>query len=161
MRYARLATSSIALILSLAGFLAANERSVYFYGIQKLSDPEWADQVSQWKSQGIRKPIVSLEARPEFLLADRSMEKRLAKLFAQAVGSGIPIEGMILQDPAWILRLKDARERTRMVLEFAVRYPGTLDSLQIDVEPHTVPGLLEQTEAWKQFATLCGLCDRN
>jgi hypothetical protein len=154
MRYARPTMFSISLMLLLAGFVTANERSVYFYGIEKLSDAQWTNELDHWRSQGIGKATVSLEAGPRFLLADRAMEKRFARLFAQAAGSGVRIEGMILQDPSWILRSSEARERTRVVLEFALRYPGTIDSVQIDVEPYTVPGLAEQTQAWKQFATL-------
>jgi hypothetical protein len=158
MRYARPTMFAIPLILSLAGLMAASERSVYFYGIQKLSDAQWTNQLNEWRTQGIGKATVSLEAGPSFLLAHRSMEKRLARFFAQAVSWGVRIEGMILQDPSWTLRLSEARERARVVLEFALRYPGTIDSVQIDVEPHTVPALVEQTEAWKQFATLvCAL----
>lgn len=154
MSYARPTMLSMLLIFLFAGFTTANERSVYFYGIERLSHAQWTNQLTQWRSQGIGRATVSLEAGPRFLLSDRTMEKRLARLFTQATGSGVRIEGMILQDPSWISRLSEARERTRLVVEFALRYPGTIDSVQIDVEPHTVPALVEQAAAWKQFAAL-------
>ena len=143
-------------ILSVLFFspLYASEKAIYFYGVERLSDYEWQEKINQWKAQGIQRAIVSLESGPKFLLGSAWMENRLAHMFSMAVLSGIHIEGMILQDPLWVLRVSEARARVKEVLGFALRHPNTIDSLQIDVEPYTVPDLLDITQVWKLYANL-------
>jgi hypothetical protein len=140
------------LMLMLAGQAAAAERSVYFYGVHEVTEARWLDHLALWRSEDIGRVIVSLEAGPMFLLEDRSEAQKLAHLFSLACAHGIRIEGLILQDPSWALQPNDARLRLRTVTEFARRYPGVMDAVQIDVEVYTEPEIFAQGEAWSRFA---------
>jgi hypothetical protein len=142
------------LIMTLAGQAAAAERSVYFYGIHGVTEARWLEYLLLWRSEGIGRVIVSLEAGPEFLLEDRSEAQKLADLFSLARARGIRIEGLILQDPSWALRPNDARLRLRTVSEFARRHPGTIDAVQIDVEVYTEPEIFGSGDGWSRFALM-------
>ncbi len=142
------------LMLTLVGQAATAERSVYFYGIHEVTEARWLEHLSLWHSEGIGRVIVSLEAGPKFLLEDRPEAQKLANLFSLACARGIRIEGLILQDPSWALRPNDARLRLRTVSEFARRYPGTIDAVQIDVEVYTEPKIFGQSDGWSRFALM-------
>jgi hypothetical protein len=136
------------------GQAAGAERSVYFYGIQDVSEARWSEHLALWRSEGIDRAIVSLEAGPKFLLNDRNQAQKLAGLFSLACARGIRIEGLILQDPSWALKPNDSRLRLRTVAEFAHQYPGTIDAVQIDVEVYTEPKIFGQGEGWNRFALM-------
>jgi hypothetical protein len=141
-------------MLMLVSQAAAAERSVYFYGVQDVTEARWLEHLTQWRSEGIDRAIVSLEAGPRFLLDDTHEEQKLAGLFSLACARGIRIEGLILQDPSWALKPNDARLRLRTVAAFARRYPGTIDAVQIDVEVYTEPKIFGQDEGWTRFALM-------
>ena len=142
------------LMLTLVGQAAAAERSVYFYGVHEVTEARWLEHLSLWRSEGIGRVIVSLEAGPKFLLEDGREAQHLANLFSLACARGIRIEGLILQDPSWALRPNDARLRLRAVSEFALRHPGTIDAVQIDVEVYAEPEIFGQGEGWSRFALM-------
>jgi len=141
-------------MLTLAGQTVAAERSIYFYGVHEVTEARWLEHLKLWRSEGIGRVIVSLEAGPKFLLEDLSEAQKLADLFSLACAHGIRIEGLILQDPSWALQPNDARLRLRTVAEFARRHPGTIDAVQIDVEVYTEPEIFGQGEAWSRFAIM-------
>jgi hypothetical protein len=141
-------------MLTLVGQAVAAERSVYFYGIHDVTEARWLEDLSLWRSEGIDRVIVSLEAGPRFLLEDRPEAKKLADLFSLARARGIRIEGLILQDPSWALQPNDARLRLRTVAEFALLHPGTIDAVQIDVEVYTEPEIFGQAGGWNRFALM-------
>lgn len=132
-------------------------RSVYFYGLEGETPARWQTRLAHWRAAGIDRVIGSLEAGPALLLDDEAEARHLAGLFRQAVERGIQVEGLILQDPDWVLRPEAARERLRVVGEFARNHPGLLAGVQIDVEVYTAPELVPAEKAWAKFAALVAL----
>ena len=87
------------LLLMQAGQAAAAERSIYFYGVQDVTEARWLEHLAVWRSEGIGRVIVSLEAGQTFLLEDHSEAQKLADLFSLACAHGIRIEGLIIDQP--------------------------------------------------------------
>ncbi|HYM06103.1 MAG TPA: hypothetical protein VEU11_06045 [Terriglobales bacterium] len=148
------AVRSICVVLAAAAIVQGAERSVYFYDAKNISEAAWHNQIRKWRSEGIRRAIVSVESGPAFLLEDAVEAPRLARFFAEAASDGIHIEALILQDPSWVLDPAGARVRLRSVIDFERRYKGSLDAVQIDVEVYTAPKLFSPNEAWGRYGAL-------
>lgn len=143
-----------AIVMTLAGSAAARERSVYLYGIDKISRADWDSQIAKWQAEGMQRAIVSLETGPRLLLENQAESDRLKEYFSAAVAKGMRIEGLILQDPSWALKPTAACKRLDLVLKFADMYPGLIDQVQIDVEVYTAPDIFRGNDPWTRFRDL-------
>jgi hypothetical protein len=142
--------------LTLPESIQANsaERSIYLYDIQKVSDNEWLRLLTQWRQSGIGCAIVSLETGLEFLLDDQRQSARLTQLFGVARRFGIRIEGLVLQDPSWVLDPTRARRRLRTIIQFDLQHKSLIDSVQIDVEVYIPSAGFTADEGWARYAIL-------
>jgi hypothetical protein len=148
------AITTTLVLFTVVSSAAARERSVYLYGIEKISRSDWDRQIAKWQAEGVQRAIVSLEAGSRSLLENQAVSDRLTDYFTGAVLKGIRIEGLILQDPSWALKPSAACKRLDLVIEFARLHPGLIDQVQIDVEVYTAPAMFANYDPWARFGDL-------
>lgn len=118
----------------------APEDSVYIYALFRSAPdtPSCAELISRLKSVGSHKTaIVSIEPDSGFLLDAPSGEAQLVCVLSYLQKTSRTAKALFLQDSVFLERSVESARRAKLLGDFAARYPGLLQGVQIDVEPYS------------------------